>query len=246
MDRLDKDGNKSQPGILRVESVGSNTPAPGKSISEDAVLNLPERGLFGVFDGVGAVARPADSSRLASQTVEEMLADPVPMSESEEIERLKSALVLAHENILKEQGNNLHLGSMATTGTICRTIVNEKNEKMLVYAHVGDCRIVILRYDGGIEHVTSDESDGNLLYNVLGSQAGFLGVKQAGSVKLSKNDRVVICSDGITGDWEEQLLSDQEYASALDRSHDLQEVMENLIKTSKKPDDKGAVVLEVS
>lgn len=244
MDKEKKGNNESKPDTLRVESLESNIPAPGKETSEDAVLNMSASGLFGVFDGVGGADRPADSSRLASQTVAEKLADTLPLSETEEAERLKSALVSAHESILKEQEENPHLGSMGTTGTVCRTVITATGKKMLVYAHVGDCRIIVSRNQGEIEHVTNDEADGNMLHNLLGS--GFQGVRQTGFVELYEKDRILICSDGITGDWEGQFLSNEEYASALDRSYNLQKVMENLINTSRKVDDKGVVVLDVA
>ena len=53
----------------------------------------------------------------------------------------------------------------------------------------------------------------------------------------------MICSDGITGDWREQLLSDVEIEDVLNEYPAL-EACQKLYQISKKEDDKTVIVVE--
>ena len=55
---------------------------------------------------------------------------------------------------------------------------------------------------------------------------------------------MLVCSDGITGDWAHQVLSDTEFADAFGQD-DPQASADRFIQLSKKDDDKTAIVLFV-
>ena len=66
--------------------------------------------------------------------------------------------------------------------------------------------------------------------------------KQYGEVELHQGDRVVLCSDGITGDYGSDLMSDRELGFIMSRSTDALEASKNLIASARKNDDRTAIV----
>ena len=58
-------------------------------------------------------------------------------------------------------------------------------------------------------------------------------------------DRIVFCSDGITGDYEPDLISNDEVASVVERAKTAEQAARDLIAISTKIDDSTAMVVEV-
>lgn len=190
------------------------------SMIVDTIYNL-----YGVFDGIGVSRESAWASRLAQSIVSTIAAT----SEVHEIERrdtLRNALLEASRLVRERPG-------AGTTATIAQ--IDEDN--ILHYAHAGDSRLYVL-YDGRVKQVTADEGYGNLLLNWIGSPEQ--QIFQYGSI--SKWDAFMLCTDGITGDWEDQLLSDEEIEDILTNASP-DEAAESLVKASKKNDDKSIIVV---
>ena len=113
----------------------------------------------------------------------------------------------------------------------------------LAYASVGDSRIYVVDKEGNARLITRDEGEGRYLYNAIGDGDGSKGcTRQYGEIDLHKGDRIVLCSDGITGDYGEDLMSERELGFIVSRSRDARNASQNLIAGARKKDDRTAIV----
>jgi serine/threonine protein phosphatase PrpC len=71
-----------------------------------------------------------------------------------------------------------------------------------------------------------------------------MSVRQSGRIKLQAGDEIIICSDGITGDFPQDVLDDNEIIRAMQSSTDPQETARALVRISRKKDDKAVLVLK--
>ncbi|MGH7611632.1 MAG: PP2C family protein-serine/threonine phosphatase [Candidatus Dormibacteria bacterium] len=193
---------------------------------QDRILCDPELGLFGVFDGVGEFSRSGEAAELASR----LLWEACHALDGEPLEQLRSGCQHAHQEIMR-----LRLG--ATTVTACRVV-----GRRLHYVSVGDSRLYLVRAGRGTQ-VTVDEGEGNWLDNA----AGFPGseLRQTGQLQLQPGDRLVLVTDGVTGDFTPDLITEQEIAEAV-AGTDPRESAERLIAIARKRDDRSAVVVLLS
>ena len=199
--------------------------------NEDASFYSPERGVFAVFDGAGGEKGAARAAGLAKKITGEAVAEKVPRTARD----LKEMLEKANEAVYKDDDAGI------TTGATC--CVTEKNgEKHLCYAAAGDSRIYIIR--GGRAHqITKDEGFGRFIDNALGMDGA--RVRQFGEIRLFKGDKIVICSDGITGDYEKDFIPEKEFVSIVEKAKNAKEAAAGLVKRATKIDDRTAIVVEV-
>ncbi|MFW5692286.1 MAG: Stp1/IreP family PP2C-type Ser/Thr phosphatase, partial [Chloroflexota bacterium] len=172
-----------------------------------------------VADGMGGAVAGEEASRIAIETVRSGLGDALgkhlistdgfnPDSLSP---HLKESIQDANLNIVERARRNPELKGMGTTITLA--LIREMN---LIIGHVGDSRAYLIHDDGDINqitadhsfvqalvaagHITEDEAEEhpmrNVLYRALG-QASDVEV-DIYSQHLSPNDRLVLCSDGLT------------------------------------------------
>lgn len=201
--------------------------------NEDAEYMDTENGLFAVFDGAGGVQGGARASSLAAQTLQGLVNDEkVPRSQ----EDLKNCLEMVNQKLVDDPVAGV---STAVLGKF----VQEGAEKKLLFASVGDSRIYIVR-EGRTILITKDEGEGRYIYNALGD-AG-CRVKQLGEARVVKGDRVVFCSDGITGDYAKDFIPDDEFARIVGGAANVNEAAFKLSRRATKTDDRTAVVVEVA
>lgn len=214
---------------------------PLKGHDEDVVLCDEEHLLFGVFDGMGGLPSASIASRSASQAVQEYFS-----SESNESpgaasakQLVKHALEFADRRVRGEHSNYPHHEYMGTTGSIVH-FYDESGAPRMAYGHVGDSRIYLLS-EGQLSQMTVDEGYANRIENFLG---GLKRVRQVGSCALKSRDRVLLCSDGVTGDFGYEILTEEEIAKTLS-SGSPRRAVKKLIKMSRKNDDKSAIVIDL-
>lgn len=195
---------------------------------DDRSLLEVESGLFGVFDGVGSVPLSDLAAELAAGTVRlecEGRAASLPA--------LALALEAADGAIRKSR-----LGcTTATVAWIDRDVAR--------WISVGDSRLYLVR-DGAARQLSQDQGEGNRVDNVLGAPplvAGGLTV-QRGELPLISGDRLLLVTDGVTGDYPPDLLTVQEVADAV-AGRDVSAAARNLIAVARKRDDRTAVVVAV-
>ena len=207
---------------------------PSDANCEDSSFIDPDSGFFGVFDGAGG----HEGGRLASEIGASTIAD-LSMRNGEP----KTPDDLA--KWLGEAGARIRANSAAgvTTGTLAKVIKRPDGGKAVIYAHVGDSRLYIVHPDGRSELVTKDEGFERYITNALGQ--GNEKVNQAGYRELSDGDRIVLCSDGITGDKGTDLMSESELGRTVVGAGDTAYAAQALVHQARKNDDRTAIVAEV-
>lgn len=173
-----------------------------------------------VADGMGGAAAGEEASRIAIETIEAGMNDgpshtPEDYSKLDEddlADKLRTIVREANINIIEKAQSTPALKGMGTTITLVYA-----RDNRAVIAHVGDSRAYFVDgHDGDITQITSDhsfvqalidagyitrdEADEhpmrNVLYRALG-QADEIDVDVYYNV-LQTNDRLVLCSDGLT------------------------------------------------
>ncbi|TYO97378.1 Stp1/IreP family PP2C-type Ser/Thr phosphatase [Desulfallas thermosapovorans] len=192
---------------------------PVRRRNEDWLCVCPDLGLFAVADGMGGHLAGDVASRLALGVLEDYLRDhrhdnaPYP-------DKLATGIQKANEVVYLAASKDVQRRGMGTTITAC--LVQGYHATV---ANVGDSRALLLR-EGNINKLTVDHSlvqeliDGGGISekealqhprrNVL---TRALGVGPRVNVdiyeySLARGDRILICTDGLTGFVPEQRIGD--------------------------------------
>lgn len=206
-----------------MNSIAAAGTDPGKKRenNEDAYLMRDEIGLYAVADGVGGSEGGEIASRIAVETISDAI--PSMLREAEGIlasgclsdrdplsEKLGSAVILANRKVRRAQEKSSALSDMATTMTVLLM-----QDEYAYVAHVGDSRAYLLR-SGEFKQLTNDHS-----FVAEHVRSGLMTAEQARSSpyrhiimralgidedvrpdvfqhKLQKNDRFLLCTDGLT------------------------------------------------
>ncbi|MBR3322492.1 protein serine/threonine phosphatase 2C family protein, partial [Candidatus Saccharibacteria bacterium] len=203
------------------------------SSCEDSMFIRPDQQMFGVFDGAGGMQGGRNASMLTASVVREFSDHYALMSGS------SLAYVLNAANDRVEKSPNAGYST-----AVLAKVIKQNGSLKLAYASVGDSRIYIVDKDGNARQITRDEGEGRYITNAIGVEAepGQSRVQQFGDIDLHKGDRVVLCSDGITGDYGDDLMSERELGFIVSHSRDSLDASKNLITNARKHDDRTAVV----
>jgi protein phosphatase len=231
----------------RVSSAAATHTGLRRPANEDAFCRREDLGLYVVADGMGGHAAGEVASRLAVEVIEHFVAEtrelqsadwPVPYDEalSRSANRLKGAFHAANQRLNSAVEADQALRGMATTAA---AVLVSKDECAL--AHVGDSRIYLWR-DGHLRLLTEDHS-------WVGEQvrAGVLSAADAqhhpwrnvvtraiaggpdpdvdvADVTLAVGDRVLLCSDGLSG-----VVPHERVESIFAANRSLQETCDTLV-----------------
>jgi len=211
--------------MTSLSSAVASDPGLRRDTNEDAYCTRPDLGLYLVADGMGGHAAGEVASRLAADAIEAFVNDtrdadvnttwPFPYNPALSLSgnRLRFAFQLANRKIAAAMSADDALRGMATT--VAALLAGRGREKPVV-AHVGDSRVYLL-HDGRLRQVTQDHS-------WVGEQvrAGVLSDADArrhpwrnvvtralsggddpevdvAELDLAAGDRLLICSDGLSG-----------------------------------------------
>ena len=184
-----------------------------------------------VCDGMGGMAGGETASRLAVDTLSEMLNTMTPSSLEESTEWMRAAFRMADERIAgltDEEGNRLYAGST------CVTVMVE--EDRFHWGCVGDSRIYLISgagiqvltrmhnyqmkldeqlYTGRIsqEKYQSESSRGEALVSYLGIGELPIIDTTRETIILSEGDIILLCSDGLY-----KSLEDEQIAAVVEES----------------------------
>jgi len=177
--------------------------------NEDSFLELKERGLFVVADGVGGAQAGDVASQMAVEVLGEAFANLPKNGDAEEL--MKIAIERANEAIFQMSHDLAQLSTMATTVVALHIAGN-----IATIGHVGDSRLYRLDPKGDFFRETQDHSvveeevragrmtqeqaanhpSRNVISRALGAEHSVeVDMK---TIMIEPNTKFLLCSDGIT------------------------------------------------
>ncbi len=212
---------------------------------EDTSIVRDEIGLFAVFDGAGGSGEGGFAATLASAVFNVAMIKDEIYEAADSLENQITNLV----GLLQDASNIVSKSTDGvTTGTVARVIQIKEDDTTspyLIWASAGDSRIYLYR-EGEASQLSHDEGFGHHISNYLGhapNSSEPKTVEQSGFIRVTASDKIILVTDGITGDKEPNLLSEAQIAAVCD--DESQNVANKLIEISTKNDDKTVIVVEV-
>jgi protein phosphatase len=195
-------------------------PLPGE---EQVSRVVSERGVaLAVCDGMGGAAAGEVASHLAVDTLFEVLrGESRPQDRDSFAQRLVDAIEEAGARIFTAAKNDRTRRGMGTTATVAGLV-----DKVLFVGQVGDSRCYILR-NGRLSLITKDQSlvnqlieagqltedeahafeHSNIILQALGTTEQV--VVDLTFVELRRGDRVLLCSDGLAGLVDDEIIREK-------------------------------------
>ena len=103
----------------------------------------------------------------------------------------------------------------------------------------------IISKEGVARQITRDEGEGKYLWNAIGNAefANVNIVSQVGEIPLQKGDRIMLCTDGITGDYGDDLVSEDEIGRVVGGASDALTAAKRIMTLARKRDDRTVIVI---
>ncbi|VWX57242.1 Serine/threonine protein phosphatase PrpC [Burkholderiales bacterium 8X] len=172
-----------------------------------------ESGLFVLADGMGGHPEGEIAAQLALQTIAALYQREAKPTVKDVKAFLGSAAMAAHQQIMRYAGNKAMLDTPRTT--VVAAVIQGTTA---TWVHCGDSRLYVVR-DGELLVRTRDHSHAerpranagpeyvnrNLLLTCLGSPTPPL-LEISTPLVLQKGDRIMLCSDGLWGVLDEDLI----------------------------------------
>lgn len=207
--------------------------------------------LLVVSDGMGGAVAGEIASELAVETLKESMME-MP-GDFNAPDKLKMAAEIANERIWSHARQNPELTGMGATLTAVLV-----HSTVAYIAQVGDSRAYLIR-GNQIKQITKDQSlaqmlidsgaitpeqahsvPQNVIMQALGTQPA---VKVAMSaVQLCKNDHLLLCSDGLSG----EIPDPQEIAARIKEYDDLNALCHSLVETANERGGKDNITVVVA
>ncbi len=177
--------------------------------NEDSFLELNERGLFAVADGVGGAQAGDVASKMAVEILSEAFVNLQKNIDAEET--MKTAIERANQAIFQMAHDLPQLSTMATTVVAVHIAGN-----IATIGHVGDSRLYRLDVEGNLHRETQDHSmveeevqagrltaeqaahhpNKNIISRALG--ADYAVEVDMKTIMFEPHTTFLVCSDGIT------------------------------------------------
>lgn len=122
-----------------------------RPVNEDSYLEMTERGLFAVADGVGGAQAGDVASQMAMEVLYEAFSHPQPNIDTEEL--MEMAIQRANQSIHQMSRELPQLDMMATT-----IVTLHLSDTVATIGHVGDSRLYRLDTRGNLFRETQDHS----------------------------------------------------------------------------------------
>ncbi len=236
---------------MGIHAAGNTDVGCVRKHNEDSFLVDSGLGLFMVADGLGGHAAGEVASQIVVETVARFVGETLEKDRTWPVEydpslsydgnRLKVALLLSDQAIAEDIRRNPERETMGST-----VVVGLFHGPKLTMAHVGDSRAYVLGPDG-IRQVTRDHSwvaeqvaNGiltpsearvhpfrNVITQALGN-GGDLDV-EVQNLELSKSERLLLCSDGLSG-----MIGDKQIWDIVKQTDDLNLAVESLINAARE------------
>ena len=236
-----------------IEAAGASDPGCVRNNNEDCFLILPSLGLYLVADGMGGAQAGEHASKLAAETVSELVAEA---NGNVDPRILVSAFEEANRRVIDQASRDPKMEGMGTTLVAALEMGPE-----LIVVSVGDSRAYV-HEQGQLQVVTEDQTWVNEVGRRLGIDEDTLkthpmrhvltmaiGVSDSLRVhtylvKPAPGSEVLLCSDGLHG-----VAREQDILEALGTSESLQSKCQRLIELARAqggPDNITVVLLKAS
>jgi PPM family protein phosphatase len=236
-----------------IEAAGASDPGCVRNNNEDCFLILPSLGLYLVADGMGGAQAGEHASKLAAETVSEMVAEA---NGNVDPRILVSAFEEANRRVIDKASHDPKMEGMGTTLVAALEMGAE-----LIVVSVGDSRAYV-HEQGQLQVVTEDQTWVNEVGRRLGIDEDTLkthpmrhvltmaiGVSDSLRVhtylvKPAPGTEVMLCSDGLHG-----VAREQDMLEALSSSDPLESKCKRLIELARAqggPDNITVVLLKAS
>ena len=236
-----------------IEAAGASDPGCVRNNNEDCFLILPSLGLYLVADGMGGAQAGEHASKLAAETVSELVAEA---NGNVDPRILVSAFEEANRRVIDQASRDPKMEGMGTTLVAALEMGAE-----LIVVSVGDSRAYV-HEQGQLQVVTEDQTWVNEVGRRLGIDEDTLkthpmrhvltmaiGVSDSLRVhtylvKPAPGSEVLLCSDGLHG-----VAREQDILEALGTSESLQSKCQRLIELARAqggPDNITVVLLKAS
>lgn len=227
---------------------------------QDAYVADRESGIFAVADGVGSRPHSDHAAREVITTfVRAFMQYGIPKNAAQARERVQDGLI-----------DRLQAAAALTQGATTLTGMIITSDGQATYLNAGDSQFLIRR-PARIIQQTSEQSlkqeTGTQrlhgLYNFFGAAIGYdpftpprqltdqPGVQtisegtEWGSVELQAGDRLILVTDGVIGDRQDERLSELDWLSFTRRALGAKACVHALTHFSRKIDDTTAVVVDM-
>lgn len=194
---------------MSVKAAGESHVGLVRERNEDTLIVIPSRGLYAVFDGMGGVAGGDVASAAARDRMREVVESADGTTTGRAL--LDQAIQAACGHVHAMANANRARSGMGTTVVAC--LVEGSH---VTIGHVGDSRAYLLREGRMLQltrdhtivaelvergAITADEGERHAYKNVLSRNLGARpGAKvDFAEVTLQGGDRLLLCSDGLTG-----------------------------------------------
>ena len=236
-----------------IESFGASDPGCVRANNEDYFLVVPALGLYVVADGMGGAQAGEHASRLAADTVREVMEiSPKPLDR----DALENAFVEANLRVSSAAESNPEMEGMGTT-----LVAALENGGDLIVASVGDSRLYTF-HEGDLKPVTDDQTWVNEVGRRLGLDESTLKthpMRHVLTMAIGVSDQlrvhtyripnqpgmqILLCSDGLHG-----VTPEPDIVKVLSTGDSLKDKCRQLIEAARRsggPDNITALLLQMS
>lgn len=197
---------------------GLTDPGLLRSVNQDAYYLDPQGRFFIVADGMGGHAGGQEASRIATHAIQSYLEERWDAEEPSKI-ILEQAFLKANQAILQDQSKHPERSDMGTTAV---AVVFREDQPLC--AHIGDSRLYRLR-GAKLQQITEDHTwvaramklgdltpDQARIHpwrHILSKCLGREDLRQIDvqPFDFQPNDRLLLCSDGLTEELSDQLIA---------------------------------------
>jgi protein phosphatase len=226
--------------MMKRRFTGLTDPGLLRSVNQDNFYLDPKGRFFIVADGMGGHAGGQEASQIATKQTEAYLDEHWDSDIASDV-LLEEALKQANQGILEDQYNHPERGDMGTTAVI---VMFRQDQPW--YAHIGDSRLYRLR-DSQLEQISEDHTWvaralkvgdispeqakvhpwRHVLFQCLGRKD--LHQMDIYPLDVRAGDRLLMCSDGLTEEVPDELISE-----VLQSSETCEEAVTQLVEAAKK------------
>lgn len=226
--------------------------------NEDALYADDKVGVYVLADGMGGHTGGEVASNIAVNIVARILSSSIMIPQKKNLEDIiHNAMHSANDAIISSKKNHIELFDMATT-----IVISIFHDDVVSYIHLGDSRAYLFRKNDNLIQLTTDDSlvmemvkqglinkddfRSHPLRNIVTRYLGTtnLEIPEIHQSKVEANDRIILCSDGLTN-----MLTEEEIRSILSKNtsmglQDLCDLLVDSANTNGGEDNISVIVIQ--